>query len=126
MPMTIPAARQLLVLLTLTTAGLLANAKVAGLPPQLQSLETQIETAHEAGLSHFFEKLNEDCDSLDILNSDYQRVKTLPASPNLFRIESRVVASCQRQELWFCHSSFLADGTYRFTDCETDSPTFDQ
>lgn len=120
------ALRQLCPFIGLTIFTVLAHAQVDGLPADLQNQQSQIEQAHLAGLNLFFEKLDQDCDSLNVLQAEYKNVKTQPISAKLFRIESTVVASCERRETWFCYSSFTADGTYRFTDCETDAPAVDQ
>lgn len=103
-----------------------ASASVEALPPALQSQEAELEARHKAGLEEFFTALDEDCDAWDVRNQTYVPVRTLPTSPKLFRIESRVIAQCLREELWYCHSSFTADGTYRYTDCEVDAPLFDE
>lgn len=103
-----------------------AFAVIEGLPAGLGHLETKLSTEHEKGLEFFFTGLKEDCETWDILNTEYKDIPVRTGMPKLLRIESRVVASCLRQELWYCHSSFTEDGVHRYTDCETDSPVFDE
>ncbi len=103
-----------------------AVAAIDGLPGGLDHLETTLSTEHEKGLEEFFTRLNEDCDSWDVLNTEYKDVPARTGMPKLLRIESRVLASCLRQEMWYCHSSFTEDGARRYTECETDRPLFDE
>lgn len=107
-------------------AGALAQARIEKLPPGLQSQEERLEVGHREGIEDFFMAQNEDCDAWDVLDLAYTDVRTSRGAPPMFRLESRVRASCLRQEVWFCYSSYLADGTYRYTDCEVDVPLYEE
>lgn len=118
----------LILLVGIFGAGLQALAKIDSLPPALSGVETEIEKAHNAGVAAFFKELNQDCDSLDVLHMNFRAIKRPQGTPQLFRIESRVLASCERQDIWFCDSSFtLAPQSivYNQTNCEVDGPEFE-
>lgn len=104
----------------------LVFASINGLPPSRAHLEESIEKAHAQGVEDFFTATGEDCESWEIQNQDYLSSPATSLVPELFRVESRVLASCLRQEIYFCHSSFTEDGTYRYTDCEVDTPLHDE
>lgn len=107
-------------------ASFAAGAKLKKLPPNLQRIQGQLEREHEQGINQFFKSLNESCDTIDILNNVYAPVKNAAGTPALFRVESRVFASCLQQDIWYCYSSFTKEGTYRYTNCETDGPLFEE
>lgn len=105
----------------------IAKADIKSLPAALKSSAAVIETSHNSGVGVFFRSLEEDCDSPMVLDNKFIRTNPRPGAIALFRVESRVEASCLRREIWHCRSVFEGSGqnakfTYKYTDCETDAP----
>lgn len=108
-----------------------ALAAVESLPASLTSSVALIEKAHQTGINEYFKNLNEVCDNLQTLNVKYQEARLAPGSALLFRIESRVLASCDKQEVYYCQSIFSRDPTkrtvsFQSTGCENDSLLIDE
>lgn len=119
----------LFVVLGLSFVSRSSEAKVDSLPPSFAPLEQRLSETHEKGIRDFFARSQSDCDNLEVLHMIYRPGSIIPGAPALFKVESRVHASCVRDSLWYCQSTFESRGRgfqYTGTDCEDDSLVFDE